>query len=114
VDCCAAPGSRECNRSWFLEKALKDVGNLQAASGGAIPITSVKAEIDAKRPVACRIGWTDGSGHFVCIDGYDVTGPDPMITVRDPIYGTSHIPLATFATAYQGSGSWTTTYTTKA
>jgi hypothetical protein len=114
TDCCAAPGSRACNRSWFLEKALKDIGNLQAASGGTLPIESIRAEIDAGRPVGCRIEWSDHNGHFVCIDGYDVSGAEPTITIRDPFYGTSRVPLARFMVAYQGSGSWTTTYTTKA
>jgi hypothetical protein len=34
--------------------------------------------------------------------------------VRDPIYGSSDVAVATFTTSYRGSGSWTHTYYTEA
>jgi hypothetical protein len=39
--------------------------------------------------------------------------PDEYVDVRDPIYGSSDIPLATFTSAYQSTGSWTHTYYTE-
>lgn len=112
-DCCGDPTSLSCDRPWFLERALSGLGNLLLMTSAALPIDAIRTEIDNHRPLGCRIAWAGGGGHFVCIDGYDVTTPTPMLTIRDPIYGTSHVPLATFLTAYQGDGSWTNSYTTK-
>ncbi|HXH39921.1 MAG TPA: papain-like cysteine protease family protein, partial [Thermoanaerobaculia bacterium] len=112
--CCDTPTSSVCNRPWFLDRALMGLGNLQATTPAALPIDAIRVEIDNHHPLGCRIGWAGGGGHFVCIDGYDVTGAVPIVTIRDPIYGTSHVTLTTFLSAYQGSGSWTNSYTTKA
>ena len=47
------------------------------------------------------------------IAGYRSCDPDGYIDVRDPIYGSSDIALATFSGSYQGTGSWTHTYYTE-
>jgi hypothetical protein len=111
--CCDDPTSLSCNRPWYLERALMGLGNLQVNIPAVLPIDGIRGEIDNHHPLGCRITWAGGGGHFVCIDGYDVTTPVPMVTVRDPIYGTSHVTLTTFLSAYQGNGSWTNSYTTK-
>jgi hypothetical protein len=37
-----------------------------------------------------------------------------MVHVDDPIYGPSDVTYSTLETAYQGSGTWTHSYYTKA
>ncbi|HYU25687.1 MAG TPA: papain-like cysteine protease family protein [Thermoanaerobaculia bacterium] len=111
--CCANGSSNVCNVTWFLDRALTGLGNLAAFNGGTTPFANVVTQIGASRPLGCRIGWQGGGGHFVVIDGYTPGAANNVITVKDPIYGTSVIPYQTFATAYQGSGSWTHSYLTK-
>ena len=48
------------------------------------------------------------------IAGYRSCDPDEFIDVRDPIFGSSDIARSTFASSYQGTGSWTHTYYTEA
>ena len=111
--CCADGSTSQCNVPWYLDRALVRVKHFQSMSGGAVPATTLSAELGGGRPVGCRIGWAGGGGHFVVIDGLTLSGTT-TVTVRDPIYGTTAMDYATFQTAYQGSGSWTHTYTTKA
>lgn len=109
--CCDDPGP--CNRTWRLKAALEGLGNLRALVSGTLPIEAIRREIDDHHPLCCFIAWTDGGGHFVCIDGYDVTALEPMLTIQDPAYGTNYAPLTIFLTEYQKTGSWTESYTTK-
>jgi Papain-like cysteine protease AvrRpt2 len=111
--CCQTGSRARCNRPWYLDRALTRTGNLARRASGAAPLSRIRAELAAGRPVGARIGWTGGGGHFVMICGClnDATG---MLEVRDPIYGTSEISIASFASGYQGSGSWTHTYYTEA
>ena len=76
-------------------------------------MAQVQSEILDGRPVGARIGWAGGGGHFVMIAGYrcDTVG---YFDIRDPIYGSSDVAVATFTTSYRGSGSWTHTYYTEA
>jgi hypothetical protein len=69
--------------------------------------------LGATRVVCCRIGWQNGGGHFVSISGYQNDGATEEVTVDDPWYGRSTVPLATFLTAYRYTGSWTDSYYTQ-
>ena len=71
-------------------------------------MTDVSQDVDIGRPLCVRIQWSGGGGHFVAIDGYH-RGLD-MVAVDDPWSGASDVSLATFQTAYLGSGSWTHSY----
>ena len=111
--CCGAGGSSVCNVPWYLDRALTGLGNLAGVSGGTTAFADVVAQVQTARPLGCRIGWFGGGGHFVVIDGCDPASTNQLMTIKDPIYGTSVLPYNTFATAYQGAGSWTTSYLTK-
>jgi hypothetical protein len=113
TSCCQDGSTTQCNQPWYLNLALARTGNLASWSGGTASMAQIMSEILHARPVGARIGWADGGGHFVVIAGYlcDSVG---YLEVRDPIYGTSDIPLTTFTTSYNGSGSWTHTYYTQA
>jgi hypothetical protein len=110
--CCANGGSSACNVVWYLDRALQRVGHFASMSWGATGEQRIRAELAASRPVCCRIGWTGGSGHFVALSGIRSAGPDDEITVDDPFYGQSTMPLPTFRSRYRGTGSWTHTYYT--
>jgi hypothetical protein len=111
--CCQDGSSDQCNRPWYLDRALTRTGNLASRAAGTAPLSTIRSQLDAGRPVGARIGWAGGGGHFVVISGCldDATG---LLEVRDPIYGTSELSIASFASSYQGSGSWTHTYYTRA
>jgi hypothetical protein len=110
-DCCTNGSGSNCNKSWYLDKALTRTGNLQSWSSGAGSMANVSGEIDNGRPLCARIGWSGGGGHFVAIDGYN--SDLDMVAIDDPWYGASDVTLATFKTAYKGSGSWTHKYFVK-
>jgi hypothetical protein len=47
------------------------------------------------------------------IYGYSTVGSAQYFDIDDPIYGKSHLTVSDFSSNYQGSGSWTHTYSTK-
>jgi hypothetical protein len=108
--CCVSGGSSACNQPWYLDRALSIVGNLNSAGPGKASFASVQGEINGCRPLGLRIGWTGGGGHFVAIYGYAGTN----INIGDPWYGNSVQPYSSFPTAYNGGGTWTHNYYTKA
>lgn len=107
--CCASGSSAECNKPWYLDKALDLVGSLGAFTSLPLPLQEVRSEIDAGRPIGVRIGWGGGGGHFVAIGGY--SGQD-VVDVHDPWFGHSSVDLMTFRARYQGNGRWTHSYRT--
>jgi hypothetical protein len=109
--CCTNGSTAQCNQPWYLDRALTRTGNLASWAGGAATMAQVKSEIRNGRPLGARIGWSGGGGHFVMIAGYRCDDDD-WLDVRDPIYGSTDVTLATFTSSYQGTGSWTHTYYT--
>ena len=112
TDCCSSPVPGACNVPWYLDRALTRTNNFVSITGAA-SFSSVRAEIDAGRPVGARIGWSGGGGHFMCIYGYSTFFGQEYFDIDDPIYGKSHLSVADFTSSYQGSGTWTHTYYTK-
>ena len=111
--CCQNGGSAACNQPWFLDDALTRTGNLDAFSGGTTSFAGVRTQIDGGRPLGTRIGWSGGGGHFAVIEGYKPGPGDQRVAIDDPWYGASDLTYNTFATSYQGTGSWTHSYTTE-
>ncbi len=112
TDCCNSPVPSPCNVPWYLDRALSRTNNYVSMTGQA-SFSTVKAEIDAGKPVGARVGWSGGGGHFMVIYGYSKVGTTEYFDIDDPIYGKSHITVADFSSNYQGSGTWTHTYFTK-
>ena len=110
--CCPA-GARPgvCNVPWYLERALARVKHLQHWANGTATLPQSQGEISTGRPLGARVGWAAGGGHFVVLSGFSTAGN--LVTVDDPIYGRSTLPLATFQSSYQGSGTWAHTYWTR-
>src|SRR5215469_8109149 len=44
--CCSDGSSSECNQPWYLDKALRRVGNLDDYTAGSMSINQIKSEID--------------------------------------------------------------------
>lgn len=110
--CCGSPVPSPCNVPWYLDRALTRTNNFVSITA-PVSFQRIRDEIDAGRPVGARIGWTGGGGHFMVIYGYSSVGGTDYFDIDDPIYGKSHITVATFSNNYQGSGVWTHTYFTK-
>jgi hypothetical protein len=106
---CCVPGN--CNKPWYLSKALRAVHHYFSCSPNSISFSRVVTEIDLEQPVGVRIGWTGGGvGHFLAIVGYDET--TEKIDLDDPRFGPSTTTIAALETSYQGLGRWTDTYFT--
>jgi hypothetical protein len=113
TDCCNSPVPSPCNVSWYLDRALTRTSNFASMVSGTISFAAIEAELNAGRVIGTRIGWSGGGGHFMCVYGCSRVGSTEFVDIDDPIYGKSHITLATFTNSYQGNGRWTHTYYTK-
>ena len=115
-DCCTNPSSSSCNQPWTLNTVLTRVGHLASFTGTTTTFTDLRTELDNGRPLGVRIGWSGGGGHFNVVSCYTwhLLRRGRTIQIEDPWYGTSVWDYDTFRTAYQGSGSWTHSYRTKA
>lgn len=113
-DCCGNGSSNDCNQPWYPDKALNRTGNLQSCLAGAVSIDDIVKEIDNNHPINVVISWRGGGGHNVAIENYNYVLN--MVTLADPWPpggSISILPLDTFKTAYNGSGTWTSTYYVK-
>lgn len=108
--CCSSPAP--CNTPWYLDSALGRVGH---ADGGAAPgvltLAELASELGAGQPVAVRIGYFGGGGHFVVVEGADLD--EEMLDVEDPNDGPVHLSYAALRDEYLGAGAWTHTYRTR-
>jgi hypothetical protein len=112
ADCCANGSSANCDKPWYLEKALKRVHHFNGLTGLSSQ-AAVKTEIDSGHPLGVRTAWSGGGAHFLVVHGYDYTNPvQPTLSVADPFYGSSIVDYNLFCTSYQGSGAWTDSYNT--
>ncbi|MFN5298973.1 MAG: papain-like cysteine protease family protein [Planctomycetaceae bacterium] len=113
TNCCQSPAP--CNQQRSLSSVLTKLGCL-APNGfvtGRLTFAQLRTYLTARRPVAVRIQWSGGGGHFVVLDGVETSGNVQFVTVRDPASGTTRVAYSTFCTAYRGSGMWTHSYLTQ-
>jgi len=101
-NCCDDPDA--CDERFVIDPVIF------TRVAGAFPFETVKQLIDAGRLVTVRITWSGGGTHFVCIDGYNIAGPAPRVSVKDPFYGPSLIPYDKLVSSYQDLGAWTDSY----
>jgi hypothetical protein len=116
ADCCGTPES--CNQVASLGDALQAIGRLNKVLPRALTFQELCDEIDQNRPVGVRIGWLDGGGHFVAVNGYYLSSGNQIVHVADPLFGPSVLYYQDFANCYQfwndGGGFWTHSYYIKA
>jgi len=113
--CCVNGDTQECNKAWFLEKALQFVQHFEAIAPQPLTLREIQAEIDADRPVGVRVQWPiapgqrSPSGHFIAIGGYH----EDTVHVHDPWSGDSLVDYSTLRSNYGvNRGRWTHTYRT--
>jgi hypothetical protein len=118
-DCCGAGAGGACNQPWYLDRALQLVNHLNVFSGGVITPDQIDGEMGQGRPVGVRTAWSGGGAHVLALSGrYTMWDQSQSayinwVSVSDPWYGDSDVRYSTFQSSYQGSGTWTHTYTTK-
>jgi hypothetical protein len=112
--CCNDGGSAQCNRPHVLDAPLSRANVLAPPKRtGSVSYSDIRGEIDAGRPVAWRIAWRGGGGHFAVIEGYQVQG-GRWVAIDDPWYGASDVEVPTLTGGkYQQTGSWSHTYFTR-
>jgi hypothetical protein len=114
TDSCGTGSSGPCNHPWLLDKALGIVNCFDRMSGRHEAFGTVKSEIAAKWPLAVRVGWAFGGGHFLAIYGWQVASDGTeYYDVEDPIYRKQTIERSKLETAYQHTGHWTHSYFVK-
>lgn len=105
-----------CNDAHILRVVLAEQGCFEATltSGSAPSFQLIRDEIDARRPVPCRVQWSGagGGGHFIIVSGWTI-GADGVerVHVLDPAANEGGrsiaeriMPWTTFAGAYVQSG----------
>ncbi|MCP1574132.1 MULTISPECIES: papain-like cysteine protease family protein [Herbaspirillum] len=115
-NCCKNSASQACNRAWYLCKALQRTSNLRcvrAISPGGIH-TTILTCLQKKEPIALRVQWPDGGGHFVLVVGVLVGRSGRLdILISDPWYGIFIADLDTALRAYREKGMMTHLYRTQ-
>ena len=92
---------------------MSRVGHLrQPVMSGYIGPSAIAAELQADLPVAIRVQWSSGGGHFLTIFGLAQTNMGLKLALSDPIFGNGAIMGdALIHGGYQSSGgSWSHTY----
>lgn len=111
--CCQNGSSTACNQPNVLDSPLDRADVLDHMVSGTVSYEDIRTEIDSGRPLAWRIGWSGGGGHFAVIEGYQRFGTE-RVAIDDPWYGQSDVNVSVLTGGtYQGSGSWTHSYFTK-
>ena len=115
----AAGGSKACNQPFSPAVALDAYHLLARSYDRILDDAAIAAELKAGRPVLCRIGWPDESGHAVIIYGVSQAAGLGLIDstckfdVWDPWNGYRNITAAEMQSFYKARGKWTHTFTTK-
>jgi hypothetical protein len=116
LDCCGADASTKCNQPWYLDTALQVVGHFNRLISSNSPFGDVQTEINARRPLGCRIAWSGGGAHFLALGGWSIAADGTeYVDVYDPYYGFTQTTYPDFDSSYKSPGdAWTHTYFTLA
>jgi hypothetical protein len=116
VDCCENGDKPACNRTYKLAEALDKMNVQFSRCNYPISIDEIREQIHQGLPVAVRIDWGDGRGHFVVITA---VGPDDSrgdkytwLRIADPLNGdaATYNSYDTLKNSYDGDGQWSHTY----
>jgi hypothetical protein len=111
--CCREGASEACNQPNTLDGPLTRAEVFEHKEPAPASSDAIRHEIDTGRPLAWRIGWAGGGGHFAVIEGYQRFG-EAWVAVEDPWWGSSDVALSALTGgSYQGTGRWTHTYFTR-
>lgn len=103
-----------CNDAHFLRIVMNEQGCFGSIlSQGAPTFQQIRTEIDAGRPLPCRVQWRPQGGHFILLSGWAV-GADGVqrVVVLDPLWNESTravvertMSYPAFVNSYQGSSN---------
>jgi hypothetical protein len=118
-DCCATPGSSDCNVYGYVYFSLQQVRSVDHWSPTKPPPQEIYERLSRNKELVClRIRW-NGSGnaaHFTTIRGCtDPSDGGPFIvSTSDTLEGFSGstLPYDDLPTKYHGGGEWTDTFWT--
>ena len=68
LKCCDSPFPGDCDKDWYLDRALNQTGNFVRIDN-SVSWNTVNQEINQGRVLGARIGWFGGGGHFMVIHG---------------------------------------------
>jgi Papain-like cysteine protease AvrRpt2 len=109
--CCGNPDA--CDDPAKLQDALTNVNRLDRILLRPLQFSEIQDKLSANLPVCVRIGWANGGGHFVAIDGWFGSATNPQVNVADPLFDGGPWDYNEFVTAYMGNGQWTATFLVK-
>lgn len=103
TDCCQDGSSDSCNQQVDVDSGLSRVGHLQRKQSGQPDFNTVVAEMNAGRPLAVRILWSEGGGHAIIV--YGVTD-DRKVNIADPANADDEILVPFDDFVYKDIGTW--------
>jgi hypothetical protein len=113
TSCCQNGSTPQCNQPNVLDTPLARAAVLDRMTFGSVGYDVMAEHLEAQRPIAWRIAWSGGGGHFAVIEGYQRHGGE-WVAIDDPWWGQSDVAVSTLTGGlYQGSGTWTHTYLTR-
>jgi hypothetical protein len=118
VDCCASGSDPECDVEWYLDKGLTATSNLLDVRAGIVGFPDLTVLFNDDRPLAARVEWAGGGGHFVVLHQWEKTASGTeFVVVADPYYGGRTVPYNDCVNRYPATGTtngtWTHSYWTK-
>ncbi|MFN0086738.1 MAG: papain-like cysteine protease family protein [Blastocatellia bacterium] len=114
-DCCRKKVSEACNREFKLVDALDWMDLLSTRCFYQVSLDEIRRQINLGAPIAIRIEWKKGGGHFVVITAVGPQHPrgdgHTWLRVADPKRESAvYITYNTLKKRYRGDGEWTHTY----
>jgi hypothetical protein len=106
--CCGNPGRH--NVAARLQHALGVVGRLKGIVRGSLAFDDIRTELLRGNPIAARIEWRDGGGHFVIIRGCHERSGVQFLSIADPFFPDSIQRYERFVRSYRGAGQWSDTF----
>lgn len=85
--CSGGACSGSCNDPHILRLILAEQGCFGATltTNAAPSFGDIQTEVNAGRPLPCRVQWNGGGGHFILVSGWDVDGAGTnRVRVLDP------------------------------
>jgi hypothetical protein len=114
-NCCGKTVSEACNRVFKLIDALDTMDLLSIRCNYQLSLDEIRQQIHLGAPVAIRIEWKKGGGHFVVITAVGPQHPrgdgHTWLRVADPNRESAvYITYNALKKRYRGDGEWTHTY----
>jgi hypothetical protein len=105
-----SPGRQPCNLDASLGDSLNTIGR-SFTKAASLSFDQVRNEILKGLPVCVTVKWASGDKHAVVISGYRKANSGlELVTVRDPLHGTSVVQFKALMEVYRLSGAFMRAY----